>query len=98
MFYKSYEFMPYYKCGDDLGFHVGKSKGDPAKALIAWAEQMEAGAKAARRIAEIIKGTKTGVQADTHHVSFDNLNRKTEKALAKDPAISVLKHKVEDED
>lgn len=98
MKYETFEFFPYYKCGDDMCGHLKGAKGNVSKAFESWAKHMESVAKEMRRLAEITKGTDIGVQADTHMVMLENLDTKTERLLKKEKLVNVMKHDVPDED
>ena len=77
-------YIPYFKSGDDLAGHLEQHK-DPVKALRAWADQLEAGAKAIREIAKHFEGGRIEIQADTHMVIFDDVDDViADKLIAKD--------------
>ncbi len=74
----------YFKSGDDLAWHLDRQK-NPVKALYAWADQLDAGAKAIREIVKHIEGSTVEIQADTHWVVFNDVDdRIADNLIAKD--------------
>jgi hypothetical protein len=61
----------YSKWGDDFASALEQSKQNPAAALLAWAESLEATAANLRKAAAIVRGHAVEMEGDTHVVTID---------------------------
>ena len=82
---------------DALAWHLEQHK-HPVKALLAWADQLEAGAKAIRKIAKHFEESRIEIQADTHMVIFDDVDDVIADKLIAKNLVREVEWGDEDED
>ena len=84
---KMYTLDIHYKQGDDLSGHMGQAKTTQG-ALKLWADQLEAGVTAIRRLAEIFEGKELYIDADTHCISIISSDKKALKQAVKEGLLT----------
>ena len=87
-------FLPVFKQGDDLAYHLNKNPDDNAKAFIGLAEQYEEAAKQCRRVAGVLAETEAEVGADCHFIGVSG----DEQALAGLVADNLLQLEPDQDD
>ena len=67
---KSISLGIHYKQGDDLESHVRAADGNTVQGLRNWADQLEAGVRSIRAVADRLEGVPVELTADVHFISF----------------------------